>query len=83
MSGTIEARCIIVSGVVQADLHGRESIRVTATGRVCGDLHAPRIAVDTGALLRGRLVMQQLAEPEPEIDAAAVDELLTGVPARR
>jgi len=50
---SVEAREIVVEGRVEGSLDGRERVRITATGKVRGDVRTHRIAIDEGAILRG------------------------------
>jgi cytoskeletal protein CcmA (bactofilin family) len=77
VTGKIRARAIVVEGEVSGDLHAGDFIRVTATGRVCGDLHAVRISAQTGAQLRGRIIMRQRPDQSQHLDDSSVDRLLT------
>lgn len=77
VTGKIRARAIVVEGEVNGDLHAGDFIRVTATGRVYGDLHAVRISAQTGAQLRGRIVMRQRPDQTQRLDDSSVERLLT------
>jgi hypothetical protein len=61
--GPVHARVIIIEGEVTGDLHADEAIRIIGRGRVHGDVHAPRVAMASGAQLRGRLTMPRRPEP--------------------
>ncbi|MFO1425569.1 MAG: polymer-forming cytoskeletal protein [Steroidobacteraceae bacterium] len=76
VSGKIRARSITVAGVVQGDLHARETVRLTASGTVFGDLHAQRVGMETGATLRGRITMQKRCDGQPVLDDSRVEQLL-------
>jgi cytoskeletal protein CcmA (bactofilin family) len=78
VSGDISARRIVVNGEVHGDLRAELSIHVAGTARVRGDLMTPRLDVQTGAQLQGRIVMQGRRQSAKELDGAAVDTLLTG-----
>lgn len=51
----IEAREIVVEGTVQGNLKAAESVRLGPAGRVTGSVLTPRIAIDDGARLRGKV----------------------------
>ncbi|HEU4577054.1 MAG TPA: polymer-forming cytoskeletal protein [Polyangiaceae bacterium] len=51
--GTISGARIVIGGSVQGDVTASEAIVITETGRVVGDLTAPRIGMSEGALVRG------------------------------
>lgn len=51
----IEAREIVVEGTVQGNLKAADSVRLGPAGRVTGSVLTPRIAIDDGARLRGKV----------------------------
>jgi cytoskeletal protein CcmA (bactofilin family) len=65
--GNIHARVIVIDGSVEGDLHGSESVVVNATGRVVGNIFAPRVGLVDGALFNGRIDMgaRQSAAAKP------------------
>src|SRR5262245_34843885 len=62
--GDIHAKVVVIDGLVEGDLHGSESVVVNATGRVNGNICAPRVGLVDGALFNGRIDMgaRQAAE---------------------
>lgn len=80
VSGDICAPRIVVHGEVNGDLSAELSIHVTGTARVHGDLMAPRLDVQAGAQLQGRIVMRGRKQGVKDLDAVAVDRLLTESP---
>jgi cytoskeletal protein CcmA (bactofilin family) len=80
----------VISGVVVGNVNASDSIQITETGRVVGDLNAPRIMITTGARVRGQVsageVSQVEASPAP---SAAMGRNINqmyermGLPARR
>jgi cytoskeletal protein CcmA (bactofilin family) len=53
VAANLAARRIVVRGAVKGDLSGTEAVVLEDGARVVGDVRAPRIAVNTGALVRG------------------------------
>ncbi|HEY0706474.1 MAG TPA: polymer-forming cytoskeletal protein [Polyangia bacterium] len=53
----IEARIVLVSGVVVGNINATEELRLSPRARVVGDLTAPRVIMEAGAAFRGRLDM--------------------------
>jgi cytoskeletal protein CcmA (bactofilin family) len=51
--GTVSGARIVIGGSVQGDVTASEAVVITETGRVVGDLAAPRIGMSEGALVRG------------------------------
>jgi cytoskeletal protein CcmA (bactofilin family) len=66
----IEAREIVVDGTVQGNLKAAESVRLGSGGRVTGSVLTPRIAIDDGASLRGK-VETTPTKPSRETSIAA------------
>lgn len=53
----ILAKVIKVSGLVSGDIGGSEKVLITKTGRVQGNIVAPRVQLEDGALFRGSIDM--------------------------
>jgi cytoskeletal protein CcmA (bactofilin family) len=53
VGSTIRGRRLVVRGAVRGDLLGEESVLLEDGARVVGDVKAPRVAIATGALVRG------------------------------
>ena len=55
--GTVAAKVLaqnlVIKGQVQGEVRARGKIEITGTGRVQGDLCAPRLVVKAGARIRG------------------------------
>lgn len=84
LQADIEARDIIVEGSVQGNLKARESVHLGSTSFVQGSVLTPRIAIDDGARLRGKVEMVR-ANESPVSSAAkppADSDLLHPVNAR-
>jgi cytoskeletal protein CcmA (bactofilin family) len=60
----IEAREIVIEGKVQGNLKAGESIRLGAASRVQGSLMTPRVAIEDGARLRGKVETTRAGEPK-------------------
>ena len=54
----IFAREVIVRGRVDGKIVGREKIQLWSTGNVAGDLQTERLAIEDGAVLRGRVEIE-------------------------
>jgi len=77
----IYAGSVVIHGKVRGTVHGSESVEVGPTGRVSGDIRAPRIIVHEGALIEGRCEMtrpagshQAVAEPPSQDSVVAEPE---------
>lgn len=80
VKGGIIATAIVVEGSVQGDLQATQTLRISASGSVVGDLSSPRIAVARGARIQGRISTRAGRHPAngTELDEFRVAELLTG-----
>jgi cytoskeletal protein CcmA (bactofilin family) len=67
----IEAREIVVEGTVQGNLKAAESVRLGSGGRVTGSVLTPRIAIDDGARLRGKVETIAPGRPREASSASA------------
>jgi cytoskeletal protein CcmA (bactofilin family) len=48
---------VVIDGNVEGDLYGKESVVVHETGRVHGNIYAPRVGTSDGAVFNGRIDM--------------------------
>jgi cytoskeletal protein CcmA (bactofilin family) len=80
----IEARDIVIEGSVQGNLKARESVHLGATSRVQGSVVTPRIGIDDGARLRGKVEMLRGSEKvgSSTVESAKESESLRPVHAR-
>jgi len=63
VNAEIEAREIIVRGEVTGTLKARERVQIWSSGRAIGDVQTRRIAIEDGAVLRGKVeILQQKDE---------------------
>jgi len=53
----VYARSIIVQGELSGDLYGTESVTVASSGRVSGNIVAPRVVLEDGAKFKGNIDM--------------------------
>ncbi len=54
----VNATKIFIDGTVQGDLRATVSVTIRATGKVTGNIVAPRIAIDDGASFNGTIEMR-------------------------
>jgi cytoskeletal protein CcmA (bactofilin family) len=59
----IHAKGVVVVGHVDGNIFGLERIEIQATGRVEGDVTAPKLVVAEGAQLNGAIQMSQKGKP--------------------
>jgi cytoskeletal protein CcmA (bactofilin family) len=68
----IEAREIIVEGTVQGNLKATESVHLGPASRVSGSVLTPRIGIDDGGRLRGKVETVSAARPRETSTAGSV-----------
>jgi cytoskeletal protein CcmA (bactofilin family) len=54
----IEAHAVVVAGELEGDIRAQSTVQLEAGARVRGDVHGESIAIDEGAELSGRLLME-------------------------
>jgi len=57
VSANVTAMIIRVSGTLQGDLVGQEKVIISGTGNVRGNVVAPRVVLEDGAIFRGSIDM--------------------------
>jgi len=57
VNAEVHARSVTVHGEVTGNVHADEKIEISETGRLTGDLFAPRVAISDGAQFRGNVDM--------------------------
>lgn len=57
VNAEIHARSVTVHGELTGNVHADEKIEISETGRLTGDLFAPRVAISDGAQFRGSVDM--------------------------
>jgi cytoskeletal protein CcmA (bactofilin family) len=53
VKATIEAQALIVSGEIVGDCQATARVEIQATGRLTGNIRAPKIVIAEGAMFRG------------------------------
>lgn len=66
VNANVTAKNISVEGEVKGELRGSEQVTITPTGRVTGDIRAPRVILNDGCQFKGSVDME-------EKPAAAID----------
>ncbi len=64
--GSIEALQVTVVGAVRGDLVASDGVTIHASAEVEGNIHAPRVAIEAGAQIRGHLRTEPLAGKKAE-----------------
>src|SRR6267378_1062199 len=65
------AREVIVRGKIEGKVTGRDKVQLWSTGQVTGEVQTDRLAIEDGALLRGRVEAGRQATKNPEIKVSA------------
>jgi cytoskeletal protein CcmA (bactofilin family) len=73
VKANISARIIRIDGEVKGELHGSEQVVISPTGKVHGDIRAPRVVLEDGCTFRGSVEME--TEKSPAVDRAATPRL--------
>ena len=76
----IHAREVKIGGEVAGDIRGEEKVMITRTGRVQGNIIAPRVQLEDGSLFRGSIEMNPAQPVENKPKAAKTDA--TDTPAK-
>jgi cytoskeletal protein CcmA (bactofilin family) len=69
VQANIEARDIVVEGTVQGNLKASESVRLGGSSQMQGSLITPRISIEDGARLRGKVEMTRAGDSKSEASA--------------
>ena len=66
----VEANAVEIEGQVEGDVSGVDKVLITATGRMEGNIKAPRVILNDGAKFKGSIDMDpgigQAAKPPPK-----------------
>lgn len=73
VKASIMAKVVKVSGTVSGDIGGSEKVFIGASGRVQGNIVAPRVQLEDGALFRGSIDMNP-AKPAKAEKTASVKQ---------
>lgn len=60
VKANVEANQIVVEGELAGDMNGNEKVIIRATGNVYGNIIAPRVTLEDGALFKGSIEMEPL-----------------------
>lgn len=70
VKASIMAKVVKVAGTVSGDIGGSEKVFISNTGRVQGNIIAPRVQLEDGALFRGSIDMNPAESAKAEKPAA-------------
>jgi cytoskeletal protein CcmA (bactofilin family) len=66
----VNAREVIVRGHVEGKVTGREKVQLWSTGRVTGEVQTERLAIEEGAVLRGKVEAGKPPSKPAEVKSA-------------
>jgi cytoskeletal protein CcmA (bactofilin family) len=72
VQANIEAREIVIEGTVKGDLLASEGVQLGGASHVQGSLTTPRIAINDGARLRGKVEMTRAGDTKQMRDLAPI-----------
>ena len=67
----VNAREVIVRGRIEGKVTGRDKVQLWSTGQVTGEVQTERLAIEEGALLRGKVEAGKLPVKASETKSAA------------
>jgi cytoskeletal protein CcmA (bactofilin family) len=72
LKATVEAQSLTVSGEVVGDCQAQGRVEIQATGRLTGNIRAPKIVIAEGAMFRGNSDMTGRKEERKDVGKVAV-----------
>jgi cytoskeletal protein CcmA (bactofilin family) len=66
----VSAREVIVRGKIEGKVTGRDKVQLWSTGQVIGEVQTDRLAIEDGALLRGRVEAGKQPSKAAEVKAS-------------
>jgi cytoskeletal protein CcmA (bactofilin family) len=81
--GAVSGARVLVAGSVEGDITGTDAVVVADTGRVVGDLVAPRIGMSEGAQVRGGVRTEGSSTSSVRSAPRAVSETRPAAPVER
>jgi cytoskeletal protein CcmA (bactofilin family) len=71
IKANIFGRSVMVEGEVDGDLHAEEQIAIRKSGRVRGNVSAPRVTIEDGAMFKGSIEMERKPAPRSVVGPAS------------
>jgi len=62
----VYAQTIIVHGSLTGEIHGKEKVHISKTGKVKGNIYSPRVSLDDGAKFKGSIDMSENIHEKPK-----------------
>ncbi|MBX3708765.1 MAG: polymer-forming cytoskeletal protein [Gammaproteobacteria bacterium] len=58
VKATVFAKSIVVHGQIRGNIYASEKVIIKNPGDVCGEIHAPRVSTENGAVIMGKIKME-------------------------
>ena len=71
VKANVSAHSVIVAGELLGDCHASHKVEITSTGRLTGNIRAPKIVIAEGAVFKGNSDMSGRKEERKEQTAAS------------
>jgi cytoskeletal protein CcmA (bactofilin family) len=73
VDANVSVAAAMINGAVNGDIVASEKLQLGRTARVLGNIQAPRLIIEEGAILEGGCSMLRARETEEEVDAIPED----------
>jgi len=74
VKANVYANSIMVEGEVEGDLIGKDEVVIRQSGKVKGNVAAPRVVLDSGARFQGSIDMEQQSQSRPAAEAKPAEK---------
>ena len=64
LEGSLDGDFVTIDGFVQGNIHAKSKITVSGSGRVVGNLRAPKVEIAFGAFFEGKCEMDSTTQPK-------------------
>lgn len=83
VKANIQAKGVIVEGQVEGDIIGKEKVIIRRTGNMRGNIVAPRVTLEDGAMFKGSIEMEPEVRkaPDKDVGLATLTKETVGEPA--
>ena len=71
VSASISARRVTIAGTVEGNIAGKEKVLISKTGKVQGNIMAPRVQLEDGAFFKGSIEMTPVKVEKPNSPAVS------------
>ncbi len=83
VGGDVSGRQVTIACVLRHNVQATQSIHLLATAEIYGDITAPRITVEDGAVLEGHMRITRSSEAQAQPAQSASDRRATQSPMRQ